>query len=201
MTGPRCGAGGVVLSPFRSRVAAASPRRAALLALSLTLSCAGPRAPTRQRTASVARSDDPWLLGERCTPETPAEPGPRIEVLAAGTGEPVALGETVRVHYVASLEGAGAPLHDSHDGNVPSEIILGSTKTICGFERAVLGMRPGEQRRAVVPWSLAFGEAGRPPEIPPRADLVFVVDMYLPAEVVFERGSRPVNPGGGGRRR
>jgi len=154
----------------------------------------------RQTTASVARSDDPWLFGPRCTADTPAEPAPHTEVLAAGIGEPIAAGATVRVHYVASLS-TGAPLHDSHDGNIPSEIILGSTKTICGFERALVGMRPGEQRRAFVPWSLAFGEEGRPPEIPPKADLVFVIDLYLPADIAYERGSRPANPSGGGRRR
>ena len=107
---------------------------------------------------------------------------------------------TVRVHYVASLAD-GTVLHDSHEGNVPSEIIYGSTKTICGFERALDGMSPGEQRRVRVPWSLAFGENGRPPEVPARADSVFVIDLYLPADVVMENGSRPVNPMGGGRRR
>ena len=171
----------------------------ALLAAFFTLSCAGPQTAARRTTIGVARSDDPWLLGDRCTPETPTEPAPRIEVLAAGSGDPIGPGTTVRVHYVASLPG-GATVHDTHDTNIASEIILGSTKTICGFERAITGMRPGEQRRVVVPWSLAFGEEGRPPEVPPRADLVFVIDLDLPADVVIENGSRPLNPAGGRRR-
>jgi hypothetical protein len=170
------------------------------LASSLALSCAGPQVSGRQTTASNARGDDPWLAGERCAADTPDSPAPRIEVLAAGTGEPVTPGVTVRVHYVVSLAD-GTVVHDSHEGNLPSEIILGSTKTICGFERALLGMRPGEQRRAVIPWSLAFGESGRPPEIPPRSDLTLVVDLYLPADVVSGHGMPPVNPGGGGARR
>jgi len=153
----------------------------------------------RQTTASNTRGEDPWLAGERCTPETPADPAPRVEVLAEGTGAPVGAGTTVRVHYVATM--ASAVLHDSHDGNLPSEIVIGSTNTICGFERALLGMRPGEQRRVSVPWSLAFGEMGRPPEVPPRTDLVFVIDLYLPANAVTERGLPPSNPAGGGRRR
>jgi FKBP-type peptidyl-prolyl cis-trans isomerase len=138
-------------------------------------------------------------VGERCTPDTPTDPGFRVEVVAEGVGDPVGPGATVRVHYVARTA-SGKTIHDSHDANVPSEIILGSTKVLCGFERALLGMRAGEQRRAYVPWSLAFGERGRPPEIEPRTDLVFVIDLYLPAEVVFENRSRPVNPGGGRRR-
>jgi hypothetical protein len=165
---------------------------AVLLGAWLLLSCSGPPLG-RQTTASNARGDDPWLLGERCTPDTPVDPAPHIEVLAAGTGPPVAPGMTVRVHYIASLPN-GTVLHDTHDENVPSEIIYESTRTICGFERGLVGMRPGEQRRVVVPRSLAFGEDGRPPQIPPRAELVFVIDLYLPADIVNEHGSPTVNP-------
>jgi hypothetical protein len=165
------------------------------LLASLVLSC-GTGPTGRQTTVNNARGDDPWLLGERCTSDTPADAAPRFEVLAAGNGQPVGAGMTVRVHYVASLPN-GTLLHDSHDGYLgPSEIILGSTKTICGFERALFGMRPGEQRRVFVPWSLAFGESGRPPEIPPRTDLIFLVDLYLPADAVTEHGMPPSNPGG-----
>jgi peptidylprolyl isomerase len=169
-----------------------------LLLASLALSCgAGPTG--RQTTATNTRGEDPWLTGEGCT-DAPADVAPRIDVLAPGSGEPVTPGVTVRVHYVASLAN-GTPLHDSHDGGEPSEITLGSTKTICGFERVLLGMRPGEQRRAVIPWSLAFGERGRPPEIPPETDVVVVVDLYLPANASIDRGAPPANPARGGRRR
>ena len=172
---------------------------AALLGASLTLSCgSGPTG--RQTTANNALGDDPWLLGARCGSDTPTDPAPRVEVLAEGNGQPVGSGQTVRVHYVASLAD-GKVLHDSHDSGMPSEIILESTKTICGFERALIGMRPGEQRRVLVPWTLAFGETGRPPEIPPRADISFLIDLYLPANVSMEHGAPPASPGGGMRRR
>jgi hypothetical protein len=170
-----------------------------LLGVSLSFSCgAGPTG--RQTTASVSRGDDTWFVGPRCAADTPTEPASRVDVLAEGSGQPVTAGMSVRVHYVASLP-SGAVLRDTHDGGVPSEVILGSTKMLCGLERALIGMRPGEQRRVVVPWSLAFGENGRPPEIPPRTDLVFVIDMYLPANVVLQHGAPPVNPAAGGRRR
>jgi len=107
-------------------------------------------------------------------------------------------GTTVRVHYVATLPD-GKVVHDSE--NMPSEIIIGSSKVFCGLERALSGMRPGEQRRAVVPWQLAFGEEGHAPEVPPRTDVTFVLDLYLPADVSNDHGYHPVNPAGGGRRR
>jgi hypothetical protein len=172
---------------------------ATVLLASLAFSCgAGPTG--RQTTAGNTRGEDPWLAGEPCSADTPADPAPRIEVLAAGNGEPVASGMTVRVHYVARSSD-GTVLHDSHDGNLPSDVVLGSTKTFCGFERALLGMRPGEQRRVLVPWQLAFGESGRPPAIAPRADLVLVIDLYLPADAVLQNGASPGNPARAGRRR
>jgi hypothetical protein len=200
-TGPRERVAGLIVpsSAPMPRTDASATAALLLLTASLTISCgAGPTG--RQTTASNTRGDDPWLAGEGCSADTPADLEPRTEVLAGGNGQPVTSGMSVRVHYIAR-SADGAVLHDSHEGNLPSDIILGSTKTICGFERALIGMRPGEQRRAYVPWSLAFGEAGRPPGIPPRTDLVFVIDLYLPAEAVIDQGSRPVNPAGGGRRR
>jgi len=157
-------------------------------------------AHARLRRRSDGSPDDRRQRARR-RPMATDRPGPRIETLAEGTGRPVEIGETVRVHYVASVPG-GAVLHDSHEGGIPSEIILGSTKTICGFERALLGMRPGEQRRVLVPWSLAFGETGRPQEIPPRTDVVFVIDLYLPANAVLDNSAPPpLNPARGGGRR
>jgi hypothetical protein len=164
---------------------------ASILVASPTLFCGPPPIPARQTTANNARSDDPWLVGARCSSDTPADANVRSQVVAEGTGAPVTTGMTVRVHYVASLPD-GHLVHESED--MPSEIIVGSTKTICGFERAIAGMRPGEQRRVEVPWQLAFGDEGRGPEIPPRADLVFVVDMFLPADLVVNAGAPPPNP-------
>jgi FKBP-type peptidyl-prolyl cis-trans isomerase len=176
-------------------------RSVMLSAALLALSCgAAPR--YRETRAENARADDPWLDGERCKPETRDDPGVRVEQIEAGAGQPVGDGESVRVHYVARLP-SGETVHDTREGGLPIEIIIGSTHTICGFEKALLGMRPGEQRRAFVPWRLAFGESGRTPDIQPRTDLVFVIDLFLPSDVVNQRGSPPPRPalGGGGRRR
>ena len=156
----------------------------------------------RQTTANNARDDDPWLDGPRCTPQTPADASMRVEDLDLGVGKPVEDGERVRVHYVAQRPN-GETIHDTRmaAGGLPVEITIGSTHTICGFERALLGMRASGQRRVFVPWRLAFGESGRAPDIGPQADLVFLIDLYLPADVVIERGGPPPKPaaGGGGR--
>jgi FKBP-type peptidyl-prolyl cis-trans isomerase len=165
-------------------------------------SCASAPLP-RETTAANTRGEDPWLSGERCPDDVVDESGLRVDDLFVGTGREAHLGETVRVHYVAKLPD-GTAVRDSRDSGPPAEIILGSTKTICGFERGLLGMRGGGERRILVPSRLAFGDAGKPPPIPPGTDLVFVVDLYWPADTTgTEHGAPPVNPirGGGGRRR
>jgi peptidylprolyl isomerase len=170
-----------------------------IVAASLALSCGGVAFPRETRAAN-GRTDDPWLDGARCPADASGDVGLRIEDLQAGSGKPVGTGETVRVHYSALLPN-GTTVHNTRDGGAPIEIVIGSTKTICGFERALVGMRAGGQRRVLVPWRVAFGEAGRPPEIEPRTDLVFVVDLFLPADVqTGGHGGPPINPSLGPRR-
>lgn len=162
------------------------------------LACAcGSAPPMRQTYADNARNDDPWLQGPPCAAQDAVV---KTEDVVVGMGAPVGEGETVRVHYVASLPD-GKPIHDSRDDGPPVEIIIGSTKTICGFGRALAGMRPGGQRRAHVPPALAFGASGRPPDVPPGTELVFTIDLYLPADSSGGQGGPPPRPAGGGRRR
>jgi peptidylprolyl isomerase len=162
----------------------------------VALSCGAATFP-RQTTATDARIDDPWFEGERCGAGFHDEAGLRIEELEMGNGKPVGDGETVRVHYVAKLLD-GAVVHDTRqDSAAPLEVIIGSTKVVCGFERALLGMRAGGQRRVTVPWALAFGEGGKPPNVPARTDLVFTIDLYLPAIPSVGSGLPPQNPSRG----
>jgi peptidylprolyl isomerase len=166
------------------------------LAVLLTACASGPYPTTR---ATDARSSDPWIEGEPCA-KAPSADNVRVEDIAPGSGKATATGDTVRVHYAASLPG-GELLRDSRASGPPIEIIVGSTKTICGFEKGLLGMQPGGQRRVHVPWRLAFGEAGRSPDIGPRTDLVFVIDLYSPGEAAGATGGGPpANPMGGRRR-
>jgi hypothetical protein len=169
-------------------------------AAACVLTCGGAPFP-RETTASNTRTDDVWLDGPRCAADFHADTTLKIERLEPGIGKMVGDGETVRVHYIAQLP-SGVTLHDTRDGGAPIQMVIGSTKIICGFERALLGMHAGERRRVAVPWRLAFGDAGRPPDVEPRADLVFLIDLFLPADPEGDHGTGPVRPPaarGGGR--
>jgi peptidylprolyl isomerase len=80
--------------------------------------------------------------------------------LAAGCGgseEAVVAqeGDTVRVEYTGTLEDGTE--FDSSFGREPLEFTVGGGSMIRGFDRAVLGMAPGESKRVVIPAADAYG--------------------------------------------
>ncbi len=174
---------------------------AAVVWLSIALSSSGcGGAFPRDAFATNTRTDDVWLEGPRC--EGPVDTsGIVIEDVEPGNGKVVGDGDTVRVHFTATLKD-GTVVHDTDRDTPPIELILGSSKIICGFEKGVTGTRAGGQRKITVPARLAFGSSGKPPQVPPGSDLVFL-DVQIPASLSSEPRSSPARPaqggGGGGR--
>lgn len=64
-------------------------------------------------------------------------------------------GDTVRVHYRGELED-GTVFDSSQDGE-PLEFVIGEGNVIPGFEKAVVGMNPGEERTQLIPADEAYG--------------------------------------------
>ncbi|MFX0197783.1 MAG: peptidylprolyl isomerase [Candidatus Hodarchaeota archaeon] len=90
-------------------------------------------------------------------------------------------GDTVKVRYRAKLE--DGTVFSSSGNHDPLQFTIGEEKTIPGFERAVLGMSPGESKTERVPADQAFG--------PYREELVVEVDrQQIPADVRLEVGKR-----------
>lgn len=91
-----------------------------------------------------------------------------------GSGEMPAPTQTVSVHYTGWLTN-GTKFDSSRDRGKPAEFPLNGV--ISGWTEGVGGMRPGGRRMLVIPFAMAYGEAGRPPTIPARAPLVFDVEL------------------------
>ncbi|MBI2797896.1 FKBP-type peptidyl-prolyl cis-trans isomerase [Candidatus Saccharibacteria bacterium] len=104
--------------------------------------------------------------------------GLKIEEYNSGQGDrKTKVGDTVAVHYIGYFT----------DGNVfdtslkgekkPFAFKLGAGQVIQGWDIGLQDMKVGVVRRLTVPASLAYGERGYPPAIPPNATLVFDVQL------------------------
>jgi FKBP-type peptidyl-prolyl cis-trans isomerase len=97
-------------------------------------------------------------------------------VIKEGKGPKPKVGQNVKVHYTGTLLD-GKKFDSSKDRGKPFEFLLGKRKVIPGWDEAFLDMKKGEKRVLIIPYSLAYGERGRPPIIPPKATLVFYVEL------------------------
>ena len=90
-------------------------------------------------------------------------------------------GDTVKVRYTGRLE--NGMIFDSTMSSGPLIFIIGEGELIVGFEEAVVGMKPGESKKAKVPADKAYG--------PYHRDLAMVVDYdQLPEDFEPEVGER-----------
>ncbi len=60
----------------------------------------------------------------------------------------VATGDQIRVNYVGCFENGST--FDSSEGREPLEFTVGAEQVIAGFDRAVIGLKPGESCKVVV---------------------------------------------------
>ncbi|TMW61057.1 hypothetical protein Poli38472_014518 [Pythium oligandrum] len=104
-------------------------------------------------------------------------PGFDIETIKPGDGvnfpKP---GNTVRVHYVGTLTN-GNKFDSSRDRGRPFEFKLGAGQVIRGWDEGVALLSKGQVAKLTLPFEYAYGEQGYPPIIPPRATLIFEVEL------------------------
>jgi len=93
-----------------------------------------------------------------------------------GTGALALPGKFYTVHYTGYLPD-GTKFDSSVDRGEPISFPYGKHRVIQGWDTAFEGMRIGGKRRLFIPYQLAYGEAGRPPAIPAKAELIFDVEF------------------------
>ena len=97
-----------------------------------------------------------------------------IEDLTVGDGEECPAGATVNVHYTGTLMD-GTTFDSSHDRGEPITFPLANL--IQGWQEGIPGMKVGGKRKLTIPYAKAYGDRGSPPVIPPKADLIFEIDL------------------------
>jgi peptidylprolyl isomerase len=106
----------------------------------------------------------------------------RYTDVALGSGAPAEAAMCYYVHYTGWLTD-GKKFDSSHDTSAagkprtPLAFEQGRRAVIPGWDAGFEGMRVGGRRRLYIPFELAYGERGRPPQIPPRAMLIFDVEL------------------------
>jgi peptidylprolyl isomerase len=99
------------------------------------------------------------------------------EDIVTGEGPEVQVGDTIAVEYVGVVYETGAEFDSSWETPGPVPFNLSPGGLIDGWIQGVPGMRVGGRRKLTIPADLAYGPTGRPPDIPPDAALVFVIDL------------------------
>jgi peptidylprolyl isomerase len=109
--------------------------------------------------------------------------------IAQGTGGAAGQGKCVFAHYTGWLTDGrkfDSSRDTTNDGKprTPIAFPVGYRRVISGWDLGFEGMQVGAQRRLIIPYQLAYGERGRPPVIPAKADLIFDVELMRVTDTV-----------------
>jgi peptidylprolyl isomerase len=141
-----------------------------------------PPASLTQATATSTTAATPTSgpLATKPVVSVPKGPAPKTletKDLIVGTGPEAKAGQSVTVNYVGVLYRGGKEFDASWKRKEPFTFELGAGKVIKGWDQGVAGMKVGGRRELIIPAELGYGAQGSPPNIPPNAPLVFVVDL------------------------
>lgn len=106
------------------------------------------------------------------------ESGLEYVVDVQGDGAKPTSGQKVDVHYYGVLFSDGNMFDNSYSRGKPFSFSVDQGQVIKGWDEALLLMNKGTSAVFFIPYELAYGMAGRPPQIPEKSMLVFYID-YL----------------------
>ena len=103
--------------------------------------------------------------------------------IVPGTGPLAEQRKYYTVRYTGWLtDGTKFDSSYDHPGAEPIVFPYGAHQVITGWDTGFEGMHVGGKRRLFIPYQLAYGETGRPPVIPAKADLIFDVELVAQSD-------------------
>ena len=98
------------------------------------------------------------------------------ETLVQGSGPLCRPGSTVLCHYTGKLQN-GQKFDSSLDRGEPFQFKVGKGQVIRCWDEGITQMQKGEKALLTCPSDYAYGNRGVPGAIPPRATLLFEVEL------------------------
>lgn len=128
--------------------------------------------------ARTFSAEENAALAEQFNDATVRPSGLRFIIRAPGTGDATPRrGQEVVVHYVGRFLLGGRKFDSSYDRGKPLTFLAGVGRVIPGWDAMIIEMKRGEKRTVIIPWWLGYGTRGAPPVIPPKASLVFEIEL------------------------
>ncbi len=106
------------------------------------------------------------------------ENGVEYYINEKGNGPKVEKGNKVEVGYYGVLKADGKMFDNSFGRAQDLPFSAGMGQMIKGWDEAMLYLHEGDKATVFIPYAQAYGEAGRPPVIPAKADLVFYIEVH-----------------------
>ncbi|GAA5935066.1 uncharacterized protein JCM15063_003141 [Sporobolomyces koalae] len=132
---------------------------------------------------AAAAAASPAAKKEEKKTEKKAAAGPKTQTLAGGleitdaktgTGAAAKSGSKVGMRYIGKLE--NGKVFDSNTKGSPLTFTLGRGQVITGWDKGIVGMQVGGERKLRIPAAMAYGKKGTQ-GIPPNSVLLFDVKL------------------------
>ena len=143
-------------------------------ALGLLAACSDNSTASDASTAAGAAT-----IGQKPEVKLPSKLPTELVVtdLTEGTGAAAVNGDTVVVNYVGVRSADGTEFDNSYDKGRSFPVTLGAGQVIEGWDKGLLGIKPGGRRQLDIPADLAYGDNPPSTDVIQKGDaLTFVVD-------------------------
>jgi FKBP-type peptidyl-prolyl cis-trans isomerase len=123
-------------------------------------------------------TEESAVIAEKYGTATVRPSGLRYIIRTPGTGDAMPRsGQEVTVQYEGRLLSSGKKFDSSYDHHEPYTFMVGVGRVIPGWDAMILEMKKGEKRTVIIPWWLGYGTRGAGALIPPKASLVFEIEL------------------------